>query len=58
MVSGVTTPPAPRLRTGPSGQVWDVEGHLKKESWYALVLVGPVSDEDKKRNPGELKEES
>jgi len=32
------------LRSGPSGQVWNVTGKIKKDTYYWLVEAGPIAD--------------
>lgn len=34
------------IRTGPSGQIWDLIGKLKKDTYYGLVEIGPVRSDD------------
>jgi len=45
---GQTTSPVisdgPFLRSGTSGQVWNVVGKLKKDHYYLLVDAGAVSE--------------
>ena len=45
---GQTTSPVisdgPFLRSGPSGQVWNVTGKIKKDTYYWLVEAGPIED--------------
>jgi len=34
----------PFLRTGLSGQVWNVTGKVKKDTYYGLIELGPVGE--------------
>jgi hypothetical protein len=42
------------LRTGPSGQIWDLKAKLKRNTYYGLVEIGPV---EKKEDEGGKEDE-